>query len=162
LVDSNIIGIIIWDLEGRIIECNDAFLQIVGYERKDITSGDLHWTELTPEEWRSVDEERLAEVKATGVTPGFEKEYFRKGGSRVPVLIGAAIFDGTRDQGVAFVLDLTDRKRAEETARESEKRYREVQVELAHASRVAIMGQLTASIAHEVNQPLAGVVINAA
>jgi C4-dicarboxylate-specific signal transduction histidine kinase len=77
------------------------------------------------------------------------------------VLIGAAAFDEQRDHGVAFVLDLTERKRAEAEARESERRYREMQMEVAHANRVATMGQLTASIAHEVNQPIAGAVTNA-
>jgi C4-dicarboxylate-specific signal transduction histidine kinase len=90
-----------------------------------------------------------------------EKEFFRKDGSRVPVLIGAAAFDGRPDQGVAYILDLTERKRAEEQARESERRYREVQAELAHANRVATMGQLSGSIAHEVNQPLTAMITNA-
>src|SRR5262249_60157521 len=84
-----------------------------------------------------------------------EREYLRKDGSRVPVLLGAASFEESGDHGVAFVLDLTERKRAEAEARESERRYREVQMQLAHANRVATMGQLTASIAHEGNQPIA-------
>jgi len=85
----------------------------------------------------------------------------RKDGNRVPVLVGAASLEANRNQGVAFVLDLTERRRAESEARESERRYRETQMELAHANRVATMGQLTASIAHEVNQPIAATKVNA-
>jgi len=78
----------------------------------------------------------------------------------VPVLIGAAAFEGQPDQGVAYILDLTEHKRAEARARESERRYREVQADLAHANRVETMGQLSASIAHEVNQPLTAMMTN--
>ena len=92
----------------------------------------------------------------TGRVRPYEKEYFRKDGSRVPVLTGIAAFDERRDQGVVFVLDLTERKRGED-----ERRNHEVQMALAHANRVAAMGRLTASIAHEVNQPIASTLTNA-
>jgi PAS domain S-box-containing protein len=159
LVEANIIGIYLWEIEGRIIEANDTFLQMVGCDREDLVSGRVRWTDLTPPEW--YDARPVEQVKATGSMRPFEKEYFRKDGSRVPVLIGSAAFDEQRDQGVAFVLDLTERKRAEAEARESERRYREMQMEVAHANRVATVGQLTASIAHEVNQPIAAAVTNA-
>ena len=161
LVDANVIGIIIFALDGRIIEANEAFLQMVGYDREDLISGRLRWTDLTPPEWRDRDVRAVAEIKLTWSAQPYEKEYVRKDGSRVPVMLGVAMFEEGGDEGVAFVLDLTERKRAEAKVRESERRYREVQMELAHMNRVATIGQLTASIAHEVNQPITGTIISA-
>ena len=161
LVDAQVIGIVIFTLDGQIVEANEAFLRMVGYDRADLVAGRLRWTELTPPEWRDRDARTVSELKMIGTVQPFEKEYFRKDGSRVPVLIGSVTLEESETEGVAFVLDLTERKRAEAEARESERRYREVQVELAHANRVATMGQLTASIAHEVNQPIAATVTNA-
>jgi PAS domain S-box-containing protein len=161
LVDANIIGIIIWNLEGRILEANDAFLRMTGYDREDLASGRLNRTDLTPAEWRDRDARTVAELKMIGTVQPFEKEYFRKDGSRLHVLSGGALFEASGSHGVSFVLDLTERKRAEAEARESERRYRETLMELAHTNRVTTMGQLTASIAHEVNQPITAAVINA-
>jgi PAS domain S-box-containing protein len=123
LVDSNIIGICVWNLEGEIIEANEAFLHTVGYSREDLISGRVRWTDLTPAEWWDRDERAVAQLKATGTAQPFQKEYFRKDGSRVPVLIGAAMFEGSGNEGVAFVLDLGEQKRAEEALRASEERW---------------------------------------
>src|SRR5277367_3729256 len=119
LVDTNILGIFIGNFEGAIIEANDAFLRMVQYSREDVVSGRLRWTDLTPPEWRERDERTVAEVKATGMIQPCEKEYFRKDGSRVPVMIGSALFEGG-NEGVVFVLDLSEQKRAQEARRSSE------------------------------------------
>jgi PAS domain S-box-containing protein len=124
LVDANIVGIIIWNIDGQIIEANDAFLRMVGYDREDLASGRVNRTDLTPREWHERDARTLAELKASGIVQPFEKEYFRKDGSRIPVLIGVTAFDEDQNQGVGFVLDLTERKRAEVELRESEQNYR--------------------------------------
>src|SRR6202041_1658994 len=117
LVDSNIIGIFIWDFEGRILEANDEFLRMMNYDREDLISGQIRWADLTPPDWR--------DRKSGDRFEPFEKGYTRKDGSCVPVLIGGAKFESGGDQGVAFVLDLTERKRAEEELRESQARFRD-------------------------------------
>jgi PAS domain S-box-containing protein len=156
LIDANIIGIFIANLDGRIVEANDALLHVVGYDREDLLSGRIRWTDLTPPDWRERDAVAIETAKTTGtlLLLPHEKEYLRKDGSRVPVLIGGAFFEKGGDQGVGFVLDLSERKRAEEALGQ-------VQTELAHANRVATMGQLTSSIAHEVSQPIAATIMSA-
>ena len=161
LVEANVVGIVMWNLEGAITAANQAFLHMVQYAREDIASGRVRWTDLTPAEWRGRDERAVAELKASGIFQPFEKEYFRKDGSRVPVLLGGALFEGGGSEGVAFVLDLTEQKRAQERLRASERNLRQAQAELAHVNRVTTMGQLTASISHEVMQPIAAAITNA-
>ncbi|WP_198651629.1 ATP-binding sensor histidine kinase [Dyella sp. C11] len=148
LVDANIIGIFIWDIQGRILEANEAFLRMLGYDHDDMVSKGLRWTDLTPPEWLDNDRrKRVPVLEATGCIPPYEKEFFRKTGERVPVLIGVAAFEEKGSEGVAFVLDLTERRLAADALRE-------LQAELTHANRLATMGQLVASIAHEVIQPI--------
>jgi PAS domain S-box-containing protein len=154
LVDANIIGIHIWNLEGEIIEANEAFLRMLGYSRADLISGGMTWAELTPAEWSERDQRAKEELMTTGVFQPFEKEYFRKDGSRVPVLIGGAVFKGGGNEGVSFVLDLSEQKHADEALQTA-------QTDLAHASRVVTMGELTASIAHEISQPISAIITNA-
>jgi len=121
LVDANIIGIIIADREGRILEANDAFLNILGYDREDLVSGHVRWTDLSPPEWRDRDILTQAELNSTGKIRPFEKEYIRKDGSRVPVLVGGTLFKEGGDEGLAFVLDLTERKRVEKALSQAQR-----------------------------------------
>lgn len=159
LVDANIIGVFMWTLDGEIFEANDSFLEMMGFDREDLEAGRLRWTDLSPPEGWANDAKKAEEVKTTGTASPWEKEFLRKDGSRVPVLIGAAAFGETEfESGVSYVLDLTERKRAEDSARTSDRRNRELQTELAHANRVAVAGQLSAAISHDVMQPLVGVV----
>ncbi|MGJ7506416.1 sensor histidine kinase [Variovorax sp. GT1P44] len=161
LFNANIIGIFTWNLDGRILEANEAFLRIVGYGSDDLASGRMRWKDLMPPDWSPDDDLLLDALKSTGIAPPFEAEYIRKDGSHVPVLVGAALFDEMPSEGVAFVLDLTDRMRAEEAAHDSLRRCHAAQMRLADANRIASIGQLSASIAHEINQPLSGITINA-
>jgi len=133
LVDANVVGILIWDIEGRILEANDAFLRIVGYQREDLAAGRLRWTDLTPQEWHQHDEHALANLRTEGSTQPYQKEYFRMDGSRVPVLVGGASIQQGGNEGVAFVLDLSEQKRAEQALRRSHSY-------LAQAQRLAGIG----------------------
>jgi PAS domain S-box-containing protein len=145
LVDANIVGIEIVDLDGRILEANDAFLRMVGYEREDLVSGRLRWTDLTPSKWHGRDrQELLSALQRSGTLQPFEWEYIRKDGSRVPTLSGAATFGGG-NRAVGFVVDLTELKRAGQALRQSEGYLAEAQ-RLTHTGSWAynhILGKFT-------------------
>jgi PAS domain S-box-containing protein len=162
LIDSNIIGIFIWNNDGRILEANEAFLRIIGYDREELVSGRVRWNDLLVPGWERRAFRAVEEMRAVEVQPPREWEYIRKDGRRVQVLAGGAAFDETGgNEGVAFILDLTDFKQAEQAVRESDRRYHDVQMRLADANRIASIGELSASIAHEINQPLSGIITNA-
>jgi PAS domain S-box-containing protein len=165
LVESNIIGVFFWNVAGIATDANDAFLRIVGYSRQDLLSGHVQWATMTPPEYRAADARAIDDLRQRGSSPPYEKEYIRKDGSRIPVLVGGALIEGSEENGVAFVLDLTEQKEAEAelaarrtAAKQAEEQLQALQVELAHATRVTTLGELSASIAHEVGQPLGAIV----
>lgn len=160
LVDANIMGIFIWNLDGKITGCNQAFLDMMQYEHEDVASGRVQWNTLTPREWSEQDELALAHAKETGIVRPYEKEYWRKDGSRVPVLVAGALFEQGGEEGVAFALDLSEQKHAEESRKRATEALMAAHEKLAHAAQSATLGELAASIAHEINQPLAAVVAN--
>lgn len=114
IMESDMMGMIFWDTDGNITEANDSFLRIVGYTREDLQSGRVNWKRMTPPEYQAQDEEALLAIATRGACLPFEKEYFHQDGSRVPILIGGADLPEQPGHGVAFVIDVTDRRRAEE------------------------------------------------
>ncbi|HEV3298915.1 MAG TPA: PAS domain S-box protein [Planctomycetaceae bacterium] len=149
LFEANLIGVIFSDLHGAINDANDAFLEMTGYSRADLP---LRWDTMTPPEWAQVSEQVREKMKREGRVPPWEKEYIRKDGSRVPVFMAGALLESDGDQCVFFVVDLTKLKNAEEQVRD-------VRSRLDHASRLSVMGELLADMAHEIHQPL-GVIAN--
>jgi len=125
LSESGVIGVLVADPE-RILEANDAFLALIGYTRAEMLAGEIRWSQITPPEYAELDRRALRVLLETGVCPPFEKEYVRKDGSRVPIVIGAAITQHAPLEWACFVLDISERKRVEAELRESEKRYREL------------------------------------
>ena len=143
LVDANLIGVVILEPDGRIIEANDAFLRIVGYSREDVVAGRLHRDAITTPEMLGPSKEVLAGILATGRPSAYEKEYIRKDGTRVPVLVGGARLSGEPEQAVGFALDLSDRRRAEE------ERARAHRLEVERESAVATERSRLASEIHD-------------
>ncbi|MBD2506465.1 PAS domain S-box protein [Nostoc muscorum FACHB-395] len=125
LAESNIIGMIVTDIKnGSIIEANDAFLKMVGYTREDLSANQMNWREITPPEYLLLSERSVEELRTTGVCKPFEKEYICKDGTRVCVLLGSVLVEDSEETVIGFVVDLSERKQAEQILREKEERLR--------------------------------------
>jgi PAS domain S-box-containing protein len=113
VADSGIVGMLYWDIGGAIIGANALFLRTIGYDQDDLEAGRIDWRALTPPEYRESDAIRIAELIEHGMHPPYEKEYIRKDGRRVPVLIASAFFLGSDKRGIGICIDLSERRRAE-------------------------------------------------
>jgi PAS domain S-box-containing protein len=140
---SDLMGIHIPDRFGAITEANDEFLRITGYTREELEAGLVRWDTMTPLEYHGLDQEHIAEAAERGTCTPYEKEYVRKDGTRVPIMCGYTLLEGSQDQYIAFIQDLTAQKKSEEAMRRAEK--------------LTTAGRFAASMAHEINNPLAAV-----
>lgn len=126
LIESNIIGVAQYRYDGMVSDPNDAFLRMLGITREEFARNGLSWRAITPPEWLPADMKAWERLRACGVVEPFEKELYRKDGSRAAIFVGAANFEGSRDEGIAYVLDVSDIRKAELALKESEAKFRTI------------------------------------
>ncbi len=114
IIDSNVVGIFFWNLDGAVTDANDRFLEMIGYTREDLAAGQVNWKAITPPQYAEADRAGVAQMAATGACAPFEKEFIRKDGKVLPILTGSATLEGQMDRGVCFVIDVMNRKRMEQ------------------------------------------------
>lgn len=124
LFESDMIGTMFWEINGKITDANNALLQMIGYSRTDLQEGQIDWVQMTPAEFKYLDQEAHRQIMSTGIHAPYEKAYVRKDGTVVPIQVGGAFIKGYTDRGVSYVIDITDRKKQEKELRESEAKFR--------------------------------------
>ncbi|WP_414623976.1 PAS domain S-box protein [Calothrix sp. CCY 0018] len=152
IFESDMLGIMFWETNGKIVDANTRFLEIIGYSREDLQAGLIRWDELTPEEWQNVDREAIEQIRNNQVCHPFEKEYIRKDGSRVPIVLGASLSENNSDIGVSFILDITKRKRIEKERAQLLISEREAREEAEAANQAK--DDFVAMVSHDLRSPL--------
>ena len=115
---SRVVGMIFADFQGNIIDANDCFLEMIGYTREELETGAIDWLGMTPPEYLAKDYQCMEYLIQNGEVEPWEKEYYRKDGSRIAILIGAAFLPETNNETICVIIDISDRKQSEKSLQE--------------------------------------------
>ncbi len=140
LYNSNLIGISFWDANGAIVDANHAYLDMIGYSLEELHSGEISWKQMTPPEYAYLDEQCIEDIRNKGVCKPFEKEYIRKDGSHVPVIIGCSALHDGEISAITYLIDISEQKRIEE--------------QLHRAMKMDALGKLVGGVVHDYNNTL--------
>jgi PAS domain S-box-containing protein len=159
IYESGVLAIVFWTRDGRIVDANDAFLSMVGYSRAELEAGAIDWRAMTPPEFAPLDATAFAEMEAVGFCSPYEKEYVHRDGHRIPIELGAALAVGSKEDGVAWILDCSARAAAIAARDRSERALRRSieQERLARAEAESAVRQrddFLSVASHELRTPL--------
>ncbi len=118
LVESNIVGVVVVDVDGRIYDINDRAAQMAGYSKDEMLSKTFNWHQVVPPDFHEAQEQIAKTLLSAGSHPPVEGEYLRKDGSRLPVLAAATLLNHERRLALAVILDMSEQKVAERRKQE--------------------------------------------
>lgn len=144
LVEADIIGVYFWDMSGRITQPNNAFLRMLGFDREGFEELGLDWRQLTPPEFQSATQNAVRELRSKGTASAYEKEYFRKDGTKVAAIVGSALLGTEPESGVSFVLDIGEHKKT--------------LLDLKKA--IQVREDIVAIVSHDLKNPIGSLLLN--
>ena len=123
LFECNAVPMYFWNSDKLVLDANDALLRLVGFTREEVARGELCCADITPREQWDRDAQAIEQLRQTGTCEPYEKNWVRRDGKVLSVVLGGTLLPGSNDMGTAVAIDVTELRQAAGSLRESERRY---------------------------------------